>query len=160
MSSGAAAAVPYYNRGGIETEDYLRAKLGDDGYEAHLIGRIHKKLHKAHLGAPQDKGRLYQEAGFYMGRLLDLRSAQGPGAPPRRSAAQRDGDTADDAIRENFSRLSVTRASAPDPQPARADSRAIEPPAPAAAAAWPGLGYGQAPQAGPVEGALVQPARV
>jgi hypothetical protein len=71
----------YFARGGIETLDYLRAKLGDDGYEAYLVGMTHKKMHKAFLGPVQARDATYQKAAVYLARLLHLRANLTPDQP-------------------------------------------------------------------------------
>lgn len=87
----------YYRKGGIETLDYLHAKLGDDGYEAYLIGKIHTKLHKAFIGPVQTRNALYEGAAVYMQRLLQVRSRRDPTRPDRPGLT--------DDLLESFKRL-------------------------------------------------------
>lgn len=77
-ANSADNVIPYYQAGGVDTLDYLHAKLSDQGYEAFLVGMVHKKLHKAFHGAPAGRYGAYQKAAGYMARLLDLRGRAAP----------------------------------------------------------------------------------
>lgn len=66
----ASARNPYHTRGGIETLDYLQAKLDRKGFEAFLVGKIHQRLHRAYTLTGQESRQDYAKASWYMGRLL------------------------------------------------------------------------------------------
>lgn len=65
-----ADPTAYHTRGGIETMDYLRAKLDQKGFEAFLIGKIHQKLHRAYTKTGTESRDDYFKASWYLGRLM------------------------------------------------------------------------------------------
>jgi hypothetical protein len=62
--------VEHYMRGGIETLDYIKAKLTREQYEGYLLGNVHK-----YLGRWQDKGGPEDllKAQTYLGWLIELK---------------------------------------------------------------------------------------
>lgn len=71
--NGYNAGNPYL-KGGIDTNDVLKAKLDPDFFEGYCIGTIHKRLHEAtsrHRGDPQGRLRKYQSVLFYAQQLFD-----------------------------------------------------------------------------------------
>lgn len=114
-----SASDPYFRRGGIETLAYLQAKLGAEGYEAYLIGMIHKKLHKAFLSPVHERDGGYHKAARYMAELSKIR-----GNTDRETLRDRDtygGAGANNDLAGNFSRLAIdnvaTGSTAPDHKP-------------------------------------------
>lgn len=60
----------HYLVGGIETLDYIKAKLDFDEYKGYLKGCIIKYLSRAnHKGHPLED---YRKAKFYMDKLVEL----------------------------------------------------------------------------------------
>ena len=65
-------ATPYL-KGGLDTNDVLRAKLDPDFYEGYCIGTIHKRLHVAtsvHRQDPQARRQQYRAVLYYVQQLL------------------------------------------------------------------------------------------
>lgn len=62
--------VEHYCRGGIETLDYIKAKLTPEQYEGYLLGSVHK-----YMGRWQDKGGVddLYKAQTYLGWLIELK---------------------------------------------------------------------------------------
>jgi hypothetical protein len=63
-----------YLRGGLDTNDVLRAKLDPDLYEGYCAGMIHKRMHEAlghHRSRPADRRRKYQSILYYVGQMMD-----------------------------------------------------------------------------------------
>lgn len=59
---------PHYTSGGIETLDYIKAKLTPDGYEGYLQGNILKYLSRyRHKNGAED----LKKAIFYTERLIE-----------------------------------------------------------------------------------------
>lgn len=105
-----SSAAGVYTKGGIETLDYLRAKLTPEGYESHLVAMTHKKLHKALVSGPNEREKLYRAAAFYMAHLL-----HGTAAP----------DQTHDPISDQFTRLGIntTPAAGTTTAPTAADDQ-------------------------------------
>lgn len=62
-----------YLKGGLDTNDVLRAKLDPDFFEGYCIGTIHKRLHEAtsrHRNDPAGRLRKYQSVLFYAQQLF------------------------------------------------------------------------------------------
>lgn len=91
-----------YLKGGIDTNDVLKAKLDPDFFEGYCIGTIHKRLHEAtsrHRGDPQGRLRKYQSVLFYAQQLFDNFNRQ------QRNQQQHNPDF--DDLAQRFSRLPV-----------------------------------------------------
>jgi len=58
---------PHYTAGGIETIDFIRAKLTPDEFRGYLKGSIIKYLSRANLKGNEEQD--YRKASFY-GRML------------------------------------------------------------------------------------------
>lgn len=62
-----------YLKGGIDTNDVLRAKLDPDFFEGYCIGTIHKRLHEAtsrYRNDPQGRRNKYQAVLYYAQLLV------------------------------------------------------------------------------------------
>ena len=71
----------HYLTGGIETIDFIEAKLGPAGFRAYCTGQVIKYLARAeHKGRPlQD----LEKAKWYLSRLIDRVGAEGEPTEPR-----------------------------------------------------------------------------
>lgn len=70
MSSSSASA---YIKGGLDTNDILKAKLDAEWYEGYCIGTIHKRLHEAaalHRTDPQGRRHKYEAVLFYIQQAI------------------------------------------------------------------------------------------
>ena len=64
----------HYTYGGIETIDYLAAKLTEEQFVGYCLGNVLKYLSRAgHKGKLQD----LRKAGWYLERLLNYVAARG-----------------------------------------------------------------------------------
>ena len=62
---------PHYKSGGIETIDYIYAKLSPEELRGYLKGQVIKYVSRAsHKGAEKED---YKKAKFYLDRLADLK---------------------------------------------------------------------------------------
>lgn len=66
----------YHSRGGIQTLDYLRAKLDPKGFEAFLVGKIHQKVHRGFTRNGQPSRDDYMKAAVYLRYLLQHSGTQ------------------------------------------------------------------------------------
>lgn len=64
---------PHYTDGGIETIDYLEAKLGPDGFRSYCIGCAMKYLSRA--GKKGDLMEDLMKARWYINRLIEGRES-------------------------------------------------------------------------------------
>jgi hypothetical protein len=60
----------HYCHGGIETIDYMRAKLTDEQYIGYLKGNLIKYVSRA--GLKHDEVEDIEKAQWYLNRLLDV----------------------------------------------------------------------------------------
>lgn len=63
-----------YLKGGIDTNDILRAKLDPELYEGYCIGIIHKRLHQAtsrYRQDPRGRVRQYRSVLYYAQQLFE-----------------------------------------------------------------------------------------
>lgn len=58
----------HYTAGGIETIDYIKAKLTPEEYRGYLKGQVMKYTSRA--GKKHDEAEDYRKAAWYLGRLL------------------------------------------------------------------------------------------
>lgn len=75
------AANPYL-KGGLDTNDIIRAKLDPDFFEGYCIGTIHKRLHEAtsrFRTDPQGRRARYLAVLYYAQQLAALVGAQSLG---------------------------------------------------------------------------------
>jgi len=62
-------APPHYTDGGIETIDYLEAKLSEEAFCGYCVGNVFKYLSRA--GKKGDDLTDYAKAQWYLNRLVD-----------------------------------------------------------------------------------------
>jgi len=60
---------PHYTDGGIETIDYIRAKLTPEEYRGYLRGSILKYSSRA--GKKQNEAEDYKKAKWYLDKLIE-----------------------------------------------------------------------------------------
>ena len=60
----------HYKTGGIETIDFIEAKLGKDGFEAYCVGNVFKYLTRyKHKNGTED----LKKAAWYLNRVIETR---------------------------------------------------------------------------------------
>lgn len=62
--------VGYYKVGGIETIEFIKAKLSDDEYKGFLKGNVIKYVSRA--GYKVDEKEDYKKAVYYLNKLIDM----------------------------------------------------------------------------------------
>jgi hypothetical protein len=73
---GPVISPPHYTAGGIETIDFIKAKLTHDEFRGYLKGSIIKYLSRANLKGSEDED--YRKASFYS-RMLAGEDPRGGG---------------------------------------------------------------------------------